>query len=216
MKIRPLSYPIEYIGRWNSKDKAIFLAATVRFCAALSRYTKLNPEETCRQVFGTIRVTTGNLKGLNAHVNKVGEMTIVRNKITVELIIHELAHLFDYLCGLKPTNDLLREGIWDEDGCLVSGCKDGFFTRYNNMRTPTNGFKSSDWTKGDQIHPGVETGDPEFEALADDVMNWVRRNFVDNKAGRAIYKWVDDHIVMWLEERERVRHERRNQANGVG
>jgi hypothetical protein len=152
-------------------------------------------------VFGLIQVQAGYLKDESAHVYPDSRMTVVLEELNEWLIVHELGHLFDIRCGSRPTKLLATEGVKDEKGALVTGTYRGGYDRYGGKRPPMNGYRSADWTTGDQIHPGWRpNGMNEFEDFADMFLNWVRKSFVPNKAGIALNSWMKYHMIEWLGE----------------
>jgi hypothetical protein len=190
VKLTP--YPLALPG-FTPSDRAAIVEACLRVGAKLARYTGLSAWATYCRIFYGIRILPnhnipGDYHGKASIYLFHPELELVPGFVNVELVVHELGHVFDGVSReIHPSEAVAWNWIRGKDGKSVHG-----------KPAPRNGFRSDEWGK-DRQHP--QRWDKVFsytEDFADMFMCWVLHNLADNEAGDARKAWMDEHVKEWV------------------
>ena len=193
-----------FIGNWKSVDHNEALIGIIDFSYALSQHTGTSPYSAFKCVMGDPPFQAKIVKDEFSGYATGHGLYFRPGKVTKRLVVHELAHWFAFRINAineekGPEYLLENYGVWSGDQ-LITGTTQGiFYLRNNHMNAPENGYYSDDYRDEYQIHPRKHImGVNESEDFADMVLNWVYKSFVPNRAGKALYAWVDSHMQIWL------------------
>lgn len=171
---------ITFTGYWLANDRKVAKQATELVAARLGERLSMEPTDAWQRVFPQpveFAATGGLINGHHAWAQD-NKITVMRNRVTVQLVIHELGHLipFEPLPAEPP------------------------FLRTWRLRAPDNGYISDRWKDGYQQHPlGMKGWSKPGEQWADMWLNWVRRSFADNENGQKLFAYVETAVGMWKE-----------------
>jgi len=194
-------YDFTLDGEWSDDDRLVISTAIHDIALALSQATNLPPHIIYNRVFGKLTFKlSGSLK-YYGYVEDENFLSFKPNKITKYLVVHELGHLFS-LRNPKPIDTLSKEAIYTPSKKFLTGLHPyGYYYRNNGKSAPKNGYVSDWYTDGYQLHPiTLPDGNNVDEDWADLFRNWVYNSFVQNEAGITLYNWVNDHMILWLNE----------------
>jgi hypothetical protein len=191
-------YNVVFRGQWTAKEKAIVMSAVEKVGKRLAELTGEAPQAAFNRAFvKKVIFRKGNLGGWYARV--------VDNTVTLSpqgfkqfIIIHELGHVYSFMRNRKPERALCNQGIYDANRRFLTGCKGGRYNRNAGRSAPKNGYYRDYFSKYTAHPRSIAYGNTACEDWADLFMNWVNKSFVDNRAGRALYAWVDSHMRNWL------------------
>lgn len=195
-------YPVTYTGQWSWLDKMQAERAVRVVGQRFSDLYDLPPGQAFEYALGQVTFRSVPYDGWYATAHGQ-EILFRKGRVSVSLVIHELGHTFNYRYHntlIQPTRLLIWEGVYARDGQFVTGNRYGSYDRHGGQRAPHNGYWSDNYRAGYQLHPrGLSPyGNSASEDFADIFLNWTRRSFVPNDAGRALHRWMDRNMKKWL------------------
>ena len=197
------TYGVKLTGDWTVSEGYTAYLATYLTGKSLRPYTHSSGSIAFKKGFGSMEYY--NSSDLGGWYGKAedGKVSVLKDKITVRLMIHELGHSFEkhiyenngskYYGTNNPIQMLIDQGVYDIFGNLITGKGN----RNNSLKAPENGYYSDNIP--DQYHPkNIEDGDNAHEDWADMFMNWVMGTFYPNFAGAALDQWITTNMSEWI------------------